>query len=692
MGVVIKCATKTGTLPAGMSSALKAARHAVWPLTPVRFELDANAELGFGVDAPVRTLSPAQITTFPASVEFLTAALHRIKGTRPTIPEKTLFLDIETCNAGLEYDMPLEEFFRLGQYAWGWDGDIVLTTDLDDVLHQIQQADLIVAHNGHGFDFSVMLGDEALEFGRDKRLLDTFVHANLVFPAPREYRNRQGHLYQNGDTPGGIFKWLGLDNLCYQLGIPGKIGDLKDIAKPYQPEGTKVSDYNYGLIPTDDETFLAYAHDDIVALRLLTRELLNARPMNDYDWREQYKAAIDAQMTRNGVLVNRKRAQVRVDEIEVEKAELLSQLNRDYDFPTTGKMPWRSKLGKAAIMRILADAGITPATHGDEWAKTDKGNLSLGGDALIELTEDTPAAELGKTLAVLMGQRPLAQQALDNMKADGRVHPGITGLQKSGRRSVTKPGLTTWSSRDPSKVFEKAYFIAKPGHKLLEFDLNAADQRIVAAFSKDKEYAKRFEEGVDGHEINGRLIWPDLYDSDPKHYRTLAKAPGHAVNYGGRPKKLAKTTGLPLEDMERFIENFEAMYKTLTDWQNRIRKQGESGWITNWWGRRMAVGVRWNEDREEWQSRSFTVSPALIGQSGTTEVLYDGLIAMLAENWDFAKWILFPVHDALVLEVPDDRVEYAIEAVPRLMNQTINGIEFPVGCGPAGDNWAQCAH
>lgn len=690
---VLRFASQNNSLPRPAQNALKTARQAVWPLTPVRFVLDNEApELGFGVPAAVQTLSPAQLITFPAAVEFLTAALHRVKGTWPTIPEKTLFLDIESHNAGREYDMPLREFFRLGQYGWGWHDPITLTTDLDEVLDAIASADLIVAHNGHSFDFSVLLGDSALEYARDRRLLDTFVHANLVFPAPREYRNRQGHLYANGDTPGGIGKWLGLDNLCYQLHVSGKVGDLKEIAKKYQPDGTKVADYDYGLIPLDDQEWLDYAREDIVALRSLTRELLNARPMNEYDWREQYKSGIDAQMSRNGVRVNVAMAQKRVDEIQVEKAQLLKRLNAEYEFPTTGAMPWRSKLGKAAIMRILADAGITPQTHWDEWEKTATGNLSLGGDALVALTEETPAEELGKTLAVLMGQRPLAQQALDNVKADGRVHPRITGLQKSGRRSVTKPGLTTWSSRDQSKVFEKAYFIAAPGHKLLEFDLSNADQRIVAALSGDKEYAKRFEDGVDGHEINGRLIWPGLYDNDPKHYRTLAKAPGHAIAYGGRPKKLAATTGLPLEDMERFVENFEKKYVQLTRWQTKVRAEGESGWITNAWGRRMAVGVRWNEQREEWQSRSFTVSPALHGQGGTTETLYDGILALLEADWRFAKWLLFPVHDALVFEVPDAEVVYAVDLVKQKLNQNINGIDFPVGCGEPGNTWEECAH
>lgn len=685
-----------GDIPDRAVPALRAGRKEAFPDQTVRL-LRGSGGLGFGVDAPTPTISFADLIKFPLGQNYVAAAMRRHAGIYPEIPEKTLFLDIETHNAGREYDMPLAEFFRLGQYAWGWHDEIHLTSDLDEVLSAIEEAELIFSHNGHTFDFSVLLGNRALDLAFEERLFDPFVHANLVFPAPRSYKNRAGRVLVNTDTPKGTMGWLGLDNLCFQLHLPGKVGNLRDIAKRYNPEGTYVNDLDYGLIPLDDEEFLEYARQDIVALRHVTRELLNARGVSEYDRREQIKAAINGQMTRNGIRLDIEAAKARVNEMDQRKTELLEKLNSAYGFPTEGKAPWASKAGKEAIFKILADHGITRKTR-PHWPLTDtakkKGgnSLSLGKDALELITQGTSAEELGRDLAVLAGQRPLAQQALDYVRGDGRVHPSIHAVQRSGRTSVTEPGMTTWSAHGPNAV-EKAYFIPSEGHKMLEFDLSNADQRIIAALSGDTEYAARFDEGVDGHEINGRLMFGDKYDDDPAYYRNQAKAPGHALTYGAGAKRLAAISGLDLSTMHAFVDNFYEKYPEVAKWTADVRRKGErNDSVTNAWGRYMVIDRYWNEERGEWSSKAWTQAPALHGQSGTTEVLYDGLIKMYHYDRRLLLWVVCPIHDAILMDVPEDEVDFTRQAVADCMETTINGVHFPVSSGPAGDNFYDAGH
>jgi len=351
---------------------------------------------------------------------------------------ETLYFDIETHDADLRWNMPVEEFFRLGQYSWGINGEVHLTTDLEEMRALIRKAYGVVGHNIHSFDLSVLLGDEALLL---PRVFDTMVHAALVNPAPYMFTTRNGHTYYDGMKPEKALVWLSLDNQCFVLGVPGKIGDLKALAKKYG---------GFGNIPIDDKEFEEYAIGDIKpALQGLTMALLEKRPLESYDWREQVNAAIDAQNTRNGFVVNIEKAKARVLELQSEKERLLAMLESDYGFPTNGVQPWKSKAGKEAIFKILADNGITAQTKPD-WTRTATGNLSLGGEVLIELTEGTAAEELGRSLATLMGQRSLAQLALDSVQNDGKAHPQITALQRSGRKCVptshrilTQRGLLT---------------------------------------------------------------------------------------------------------------------------------------------------------------------------------------------------------------------------------------------------------
>lgn len=655
---------------------LRQAVREVFGSAPVNFVRKKNALLHFGVTAPSATEMAVKGDARAVATAIRNALPKSPKTPWDGIyaPETILYLDIETHEAERMWDMPLREFFRLGQFAWGPEGDIGLTTDLDEVLDACKRANGIVAHNGHQFDFSVLFGDEALKYARAGKLFDTMLFANLAFPAPYMFKMRpkEGGKPRTVITEGKpemVSLWLSLDNLAYQLNVDGKEGDLKALAKEFG---------GFGLIPTNDPRYEDYARGDIRMLQAITTNLISMHPVSQYDRREQLKGAIAAQMSRNGFRVNIPAAKARVAELAERKEVLLADLDARYGFPTEGKMPWRTNKGKEAILNALADYGITPETR-PSWPQLKTGP-SLGGKVLLELTEDTEAEELGITLAELQGQRSLAQQALDYVHDDSRVHPSITLWQRSGRSSITKPGLTTWGERNP---IDKGYLVASEGHKLVEFDLSNADQRIVAALSGDTEYAKRFLPGVDGHEISGRLMFGNAaYDTDPKAHRTIAKSLSHAYAYGAGSKKLAATAKQPLDLAEKFVDAMKRAYPGVIAWQNRVRAEGEKGSVRNRWGRVMQI------DRDS----AYTQAPAAFGQSGTAEIIWDGLIEMLERDERLIKWVVCMIHDALLFDFPEDQLDYAVPMVVECMEQNINGIEFPVGHGPAGDTWQDARH
>lgn len=597
----------------------------------------------------------------------------------------TLFWDIESHDAELIWDMDPDEFFRLGQFSWNRDKKIELTDSRKELIKQIRKADCVVAHNQHHFDLTAVFGKdstEPLQMAHDRKVFDTMVHATLVNQAPPKFQNRAGHTFYTEKNVGAVQKWFGLDQQCFALHLEGKIGDLKALAKKYG---------GFGLIPLDDPEFTAYAEQDVHAVRELAIRLkmMGGRDHTwRYAWREQMLWAIDAQNSRNGFTVDRATAQARYDELHAERDETMQMLVENYNFPTEGKQPWRSATGKQAIFDALADAGITPETRPD-WKKTDKGNLSLGGEAVLELTEGTSVEDLGRGLATLLGQRSLAELALKSQKSDGKAHPKITRFQTSGRTSVTEPGLTVWTARGPGAV-EKRYFTASPGRKLVELDYSNADARIVAALSGDEKYAERFEPGADGHEINGRAVYGDeLYDSDPKFYRQQAKLQGHAWAYRVGPKGLAKQTGLPEATTKHFITTMNETYHQVVRWQNRASNDGEYGFVINEWGRVLKVNPE----------RSYTQAPALLGQSGTREIVADALIRIYEAKPEVITWLVAQVHDALVWDIPEDALDWAVPFIKEHMEDVVEPkdgsgqrIEFPVEAGEPSDNWFLCSH
>lgn len=535
---------------------------------------------------------------------------------------KTYFFgDIESHNSGKQYGMTPREFFRLGQWAVN-DGPVHITTDYDEFMAAMEACDYLVFHNGISFDLSVLYGVDSLrplELAIERKVIDTFVLASLVNPAPYSYVNKDGRTVFDGAKPERAKSWLSLDEQAHQLGVEGKLGNLKELAKRFNPPGTKVADLDFSLIPTDDPDFLAYAERDVIATRHIYYALLDMLKRKNYSgeyvWREMLVWSINAQITRNGVLVNTAEAQARVDALSEERTRIMDWLVSDFDMPTDSKQPWKSNAGKGAILKAFDSFGIHPENN-PTWPRTPTGAPSFSGDTMIAISENTEAEELGRGLATLQGQRSLAQLALDSTYEDGRIHPEIACLQRSGRTSVQRPGLTVWTARGPGAV-EKRYFVADPGHVMVEMDYSAADARAVAAVSGDEEYAKRFEPGADAHEITGRIFFPDLYDTDPAFYRNKTKPGTHGMSYRVGAKKLASVLDVTVPEALGFLENYKKTYVWVSRWQEEITREGDRGFVTNWWGRQMVVDP----------DRSFNQSSALIGQSTTREILFDGLIS-----------------------------------------------------------------
>lgn len=608
--------------------------------------------------------------------------------------KRFVFADIESHNAGKQYGMSPESFFRLGQWAVN-DGPVNLTTDYDEFMAVMESADYLIFHNGISFDLPVLYGVHSmrpLELAIERRIIDTFVLASLVNPAPYSYVNKDGRTVYDGAKPERAKSWLSLDEQAHQLGVPGKMGNLKELAKKYQPEGTKVADYDYSLIPLDDPDFLAYAEQDVEAVRTIYKELLGMLKRQNYSgeyvWREMLVWSINAQITRNGVLVDTEEAQRRVDELAKEREEIMEWLVRDFDMPTDSKMPWKTNAGKGTILKALDSFGIHPEGNSG-WTRTASGAPSFSGDTMIAVTEGTEAEPLGRALATLQGQRSLAQLALDSTYEDGRIHPEIACLQRSGRTSVQRPGLTVWTARGPGAV-EKRYFIADPGHVMVEMDYSAADARAVAAVSGDEEYAKRFAPGADAHEITGRIFFPDKYDTDPAYYRNKTKPGTHGMSYRVGAKKLAAVLDVTVQEAMGFLDNYRETYPYVAAWQDRITREGERGFVENSWGRRMTVEP----------DRSFNQSSALIGQSTTREILFDGLIAIALDRIEVIRYFRMLVHDAIVVSVPEDRKEELVPYIKGKMTQTFDpktnvsiAVDFPMSTGPLdARDWFQAGH
>lgn len=600
--------------------------------------------------------------------------------------------------------------------------------------------------------------NEPMELADAGRVFDTFIHAPLVNPAPFEYIDRNGKKALASD-PKKLRKFYSLDEQAHQLGVAGKTHDLKALAEEFGGFGEiPVTDERYRDYLVGDVHASEAVARALLALEPLTsyhmreqRIASRAATISSNGFRvdrEKAQARVDELAARREAILRdlqdrygfptEGKSPWATDE---GKAAILSAL-ADYgitpetvDWPKTAgwenrERKIRESHDKAAALHQKVQRWHAELYAGGVWnngkfrvftrpmeaaryrwianaeAEAEElvrnplpvgFGLSFGGSELIELTKGTGAEELGQALAELKGQRSLAQLALDSCHVDGFTHPEITMLQRSGRWSTTEPGLTIWGNRTPELAKEKAYFLPdSDDHVLLEIDYSNADARVVAWLSGDTKYAERFEPGADGHLINAWAAWGydvvgDERDEEgkptgrTKEYRQMAKPLGHGWSYGGQAKTLSEQAGVAYEDAKRFCDGMAEAFSVLIAWQDRVRDQAKQGYVVNPWGRKMFVEP----------GREFTQAPALMGQSGTREIICDALLAM---PYAVLRMVKASIHDALLFSVPRDRWEAARDYLVNLMSTAVEAVsggqrmDFPAEAQPAGDDWMKASH
>lgn len=672
--------TVSGAYTDELETAFRNAKSAVLGNRPLKLtHVEEDADLAFDLldtTAAVRTLGASQVYDtvyltgadggfrkeigYPNASYYFQFALKQALGLDlHHFDNDVLIFDTETLSTTHRWNTHPREFFRLGQYAWG-EGPVVLTEDFDEMVDAIRSARLVIGHNIHAYDLSYLLGDEAITIPT----FDTFTHASCVAPAPYRFLNVRG-VQQSSDSPASALSFYSLENMCFTFDLPGKHGDLKEMAKRH---GCDI-----GEIPMNDE-YREYARRDVVASRELARAMLSVAEPTPYEWREQEIAAINAQISRNGFRVDRTVAEARVRELQSRREMVLLDLVLDYEFPITGKQPWRTNVGKQALISILGPSA-------ENLPKTKTGAYSLSGEAILGVTVGTENEVLGQSLAELMGQRSLAQLALDNIQDDGFTHPDISSLQRSRRFSVSNPGLSVWTARGPGAI-EKSYFVADDDdHVLYEMDFSAADARVVAAYSGDKRYLRDMtDENFDAHAQMAQWCFGlEEFALDPKGLRQRAKPVTHSIPYGSGGKKISQTVGISLNAGYDVITKFSEKYPAVVRWMERVREAGKQGYVVNAWG-----GTLYIE-----KGRTYTQSPALLGQNGTRELLCDGLIRCRDAN--LLRYLKITVHDAIVFSFPKDQPHLREEA-EKCFSTTFMGVPFPLIAGRPAGNWYEAGH
>jgi P4 family phage/plasmid primase-like protien len=577
------------------------------------------------------------------------------------VTSATLVFDLETASADDLFTYTQRDetgYVRLAGVRGPSGASMILTAP--ELIPLLESVDRISGHNVLGFDLLAL----ARHYGADyDRLAAKALDTELVERQANPPRSRES---------GSSLDSYGLDAVAQRLGVPGKTDDAKRLARKHG---------GWDKIPLDDTEFRSYLEGDLAASSAVFQAMTEKYPADPYVDREHKLAAIAGRMTLNGFLVDRGLLERRLAEGQAKKRDALQILHDGYGLPLT-RIVWRGRgeqktateqdvtsplstdAGRAWLAKVWEDHGLTdpPRT-----AKAQK--LSIGIDDLKAIRARRPdLAPLCALMAVVTGTRTVYATAADCLAPDGRVHPGISFRQASGRWSVTNPGLTVFGKRG-GRHHERDVFLPDPGHVLISADLSQVDMRSLAWLSQDHAYRALFAPGKDAHQEIADQVGVTRQD---------AKAIGHGWNYGLGAKRMIEN-GLDPKKVSDFISGMEARFPRLIAWRESIREQGKAGEILlNGFGRRMRADP----------ARAYTVAPALMGQGCARDVMCQSLLRLPESVWPYLRVM---VHDEILLSSPRDIAEDVARTVKTAMTWDLDD-DLPVLCDLAfGRSWGECS-
>jgi DNA polymerase I len=325
------------------------------------------------------------------------------------------------------------------------------------------------------------------------------------------------------------------------------------------------------------------------------------------------------------------------------------------------------------LSEILFDKLALP-TFG---SKMKQSGFSTGAGVLEQLAKEFSIAQTildYRELFKLQTTYVVALQGLINPRTR-RIHTSFNqAIAATGRLSSSDPNLQNIPIRSERGRKIRNAFIAEAGYQLISADYSQIELRIVADMSGDKNLIDAFNRGEDIHlatakDIFGHLlVGANTEASQLKEYRRIAKTINFGIIYGIGASRLASSLEIPRKTAQEYIDNYFSRYRKVKEFLDQIGENAEKlGFTETLFGRKRYANQIDSAGRDKgYAVRSLINFPI---QGTASEVIKLAMINLHNEFKAFGEdaRIILQVHDELVVEAKDNKVEEITNIVVRQM-------------------------
>jgi DNA polymerase-1 len=437
--------------------------------------------------------------------------------------------------------------------------------------------------------------------------------------------------------------------------------------------------WTWGTVPVNFEPYWSYgALDTVLTMKLFEQFWEKCGPGQIYSVPYELEMAtrkIATRMELNGARVDLDYSQKKFDELNDYGARV-----RQWGFETYGG----SITSNIQLVRMFEKLGA------DITETTPSGQKSASKDQLKMLVRDgsPEVQQLAETVLKQRKADKLANTYFKNFlegNINGIVHPSIRTLAaRTGRMSITEPALQTLPSGDAT--VRRAFIPKDEDHLIISSDLDQVEFRLTANLSQDPDLINLFNEsdrtGGDVFTEIMRQVYQDPTAQKSDNRRKLIKGVVYGKLYGAGVATMALTAGVSDAQMKSVVDAFDSSYpgvrhmaQAIEDAGMRRLKTEGSGYVKTRTGRRLPCD----------DDRVYSLTNYLI-QASAAEIFKQNLIKL--DQADLTEYLIVPVHDEIVLNVPREGYQDIMETVKQCMTTT-EGWDVPLTAGVDGpfENW-----
>jgi len=258
--------------------------------------------------------------------------------------------------------------------------------------------------------------------------------------------------------------------------------------------------------------------------------------------------------------------------------------------------------------------------------------------------------------------------------ATGRVHTTYSQvIAATGRLSSINPNLQNIPIRSELGKKIRKCFVAAPGKVLLCADYSQIELRMLAHLSGDPALSQAYRDGVDIHARTAAALYGVPESAVTSEMRRASKVVNFGVLYGMGAHRLSGQLKIPYGEAKRFIENYFATFSSVENYLAQTVESGRRlGYVETLGGRRRYLPDLLSDNRVFKENAERIAGNTPI-QGSAADLIKLAMIRIHArlEAGDLPCEMLLQVHDELVFEVDENRVEEAAALVKHEMENAM---------------------